>query len=69
MFEIRRGSDGDTDLLEDGFLFAWWCYPAKKIYIGQSISFPAWHQHQCTRAEALLMLTALKAQLEKENGL
>lgn len=67
MYEIFI--DGDIDLCQGGVLRAWWCYQTKKIYIAQSGSFSVWDRHQCTRAEALLILTALKAQLEKENGL
>lgn len=69
MFEIQRGSDGDTDLLEDGILFARWSCETKQIHVLRPDPQHTWDGRECTRAEGILILTALKAQLEKENGL
>lgn len=74
MYEIR-GIDGvnDVDLLKSGILIAWRASISGRLiastaYIRQ-YGAPAWDRRQCTRAEGILILTALKAQLEKENGL
>lgn len=69
MDEIRSYAQYIT-LCKHGVIIAWWSFATNRLYaaIPRHLSM-AWNGHQCTRAEALLILTALKAQLEKENGL
>lgn len=69
MYEILHRGDGDIYLRRGDALLAWWSCTMKQIHVLQPDPQHTLDGRECTRAEALLMLTAFRAQLEKENGL